>query len=138
MKPTRTAVCKTNDQRNAMSERETLRKPQWHSARYHIGASVALILVAIFFLSAALLSGEEAKPKTTAQSAKKKEKKPRKQLGGAELYAIHCNRCHPERYASERTADQWKSILLHMRTRASLPAEQAQAILKFLQENSGN
>jgi cytochrome c5 len=58
-------------------------------------------------------------------------------LSGAELYSIHCNRCHPERYPTERTAAQWKTILLHMRVRANLPAEQARTILKYLQDNSG-
>lgn len=61
---------------------------------------------------------------------------PRK-LSGAELYSMHCNRCHPERYPTERTAAQWKTILLHMRVRANLPGEQAREILKYLQENSG-
>ena len=58
-------------------------------------------------------------------------------LTGAELYSIHCARCHPERYPTERTAAQWKTILTHMRIRANLPAEQARTILKYLQENSG-
>ena len=62
----------------------------------------------------------------------------RRPLTGAELYAIHCNRCHAERYPVERTAAEWKTILTHMRVRANLPATQAQAILKYLQENSGN
>jgi mono/diheme cytochrome c family protein len=62
----------------------------------------------------------------------------RKKLTGAELYAINCNRCHAERYATERTAAQWKSIMLHMRVRANLPANQAKAILKYLQEDCGN
>jgi hypothetical protein len=61
----------------------------------------------------------------------------RHQLTGAELYSMHCNRCHPERYPTERTAAQWKTILLHMRVRANLPAEHARTILKYLQENSG-
>jgi hypothetical protein len=78
-----------------------------------------------------------AAPKQSASAPKKAEKKPQKKLSGAELYALHCNRCHPERYAPERTAEQWKTILLHMRTRANLPAEQARAILQFLQEDSG-
>ena len=64
-------------------------------------------------------------------------KKPRHQLTGAELYSMHCNRCHPERYPTERTAAQWKTILMHMRVRANLPAEHARTILKYLQENSG-
>lgn len=59
------------------------------------------------------------------------------QLTGAELYSIHCNRCHPERYPTERTAAQWKTIMLHMQVRANLPASQAKLILKYLQDNSG-
>lgn len=59
------------------------------------------------------------------------------QLTGAELYSMHCNRCHPERYPTERTAAQWKTIMLHMQVRANLPPQQAKLILQFLQENSG-
>jgi len=79
----------------------------------------------------------DPKPDKAAQPANKNSKKPKKALTGAELYAIHCNRCHPERYAPERTEVQWKTILTHMRVRANLPAEQARSILKFLQEDSG-
>ncbi len=58
-------------------------------------------------------------------------------LTGAELYSIHCNRCHAERYPTERTAAQWKTIMLHMQVRANLPGKQARLILQYLQENSG-
>ena len=61
---------------------------------------------------------------------------PRKR-SGAELYSMNCNRCHQERYPTERTAAQWRTILLHMRVRANLPAEQARTILQYLQDNSG-
>jgi len=61
----------------------------------------------------------------------------KKQLTGAELYSIHCNRCHPERYPTERTSAQWKTIMLHMQVRASIPGKQARLILQYLQENSG-
>lgn len=77
-----------------------------------------------------------AAPPKAANSAAA-PKKPVHQLTGAELYSIHCNRCHPERYPTERTAAQWKTILLHMRVRANLPAGQARIILKYLQDNSG-
>lgn len=60
-----------------------------------------------------------------------------REISGAELYSIHCNRCHPERYPTERTAAQWKTIMLHMRVRANLPGQQAKTILKYLQDNSG-
>ena len=59
-------------------------------------------------------------------------------LTGAQLYAINCNRCHAERYPTEWKSAQWKTIMLHMRVRANLPASQARKILKYLQENSGN
>jgi len=59
------------------------------------------------------------------------------QITGAELYSMHCNRCHAERYPTERTAANWKTIMLHMQVRANLPASQSRLILKYLQDNSG-
>jgi cytochrome c5 len=58
-------------------------------------------------------------------------------ITGAELYSIHCNRCHAERYPTERTAAQWKTIMLHMQVRANIPVSQSRLILKYLQDNSG-
>ena len=60
-----------------------------------------------------------------------------KELTGAELYSMHCARCHPERYPNERTAAQWKTIAMHMRVRANLPVEHYRKVLKYLQDNSG-
>lgn len=59
-------------------------------------------------------------------------------LTGAQLYAINCNRCHAERYPTEWTSAQWKTLMLHMRVRANLPGSQAKLILKYLQEESGS
>ena len=70
------------------------------------------------------------------QKAEPQKSAPRK-LTGAELYSMHCNRCHPERYPTERTAAQWKTIMLHMQVRANIPGSQAKLILQYLQENSG-
>jgi mono/diheme cytochrome c family protein len=58
-------------------------------------------------------------------------------ITGAELYSINCNRCHAERYPTERTAANWKTINLHMQIRANIPPSQARLILKYLQDNSG-
>jgi hypothetical protein len=110
--------------------------------------ALSLAVVSAALAPIALLTAEEAdkqaskteKPaeqKSEADSSKTKAKAPPKQLSGAELYSMHCNRCHPERYPTERTAAQWKTILLHMRVRANLPAEQSRTILKYLQDNSG-
>ena len=106
--------------------------PEVCTGRLVIRLAILLVCVWPIFVHA-----EEAKPAQTAKPSKNETKKVKKELTGAELYAIHCNRCHPERYAPERTDVQWKTILTHMRVRANLPAKQAQAILKFLQEDSG-
>lgn len=97
------------------------------SIRRLLGLGVLSCALALTCVSAA-----DAKADKTPQKTEKKT-----QYSGAELYAMHCNRCHPERYATERTAGQWKTLLLHMRIRANLPSGQAKAILKFLQEDSG-
>ena len=94
-----------------------------------------LVVAGALTLIAACLSAVLAH----AEPEKKTDQKPApKKLTGAELYAINCNRCHPERYATEFTAAQWKTIMTHMRVRANLPAAQAKLILKFLQEDAGN
>jgi hypothetical protein len=106
-------------------------------------AIVSAVLAPIGLLTAAEADKQETKTqkptehKTEADSSKTKQKLAVKKLSGAELYSMHCNRCHPERYPTERTAAQWKTIMLHMRVRANLPAEQSRTILKYLQDNSG-
>ena len=111
------------------------RSNSWKAA-LRTGAGIAMLAAILCALLAIFVPGAEAKPekKTEENVGKKPEKK---KLSGAELYSMHCNRCHPERYPTERTAAQWKTILLHMRVRANLPAEQARTILKYLQDNSG-
>jgi mono/diheme cytochrome c family protein len=97
----------------------------FRSLHPHAGA-VAIVTAAVVISASALVAfakNDDAKP------AKKK-------LTGEQLYAINCNRCHAERYATERTDAQWKTIMLHMRTRAQIPADDAKAVLKYLQENN--
>ena len=104
---------------------------------------VSLVACATFLIVVFRASSEDTNIKTNSvaiantNSVAIKAKPAPKQLSGAELYSMHCNRCHPERYPTERTAAQWKTILMHMRVRANLPAEHARIILKYLQENSG-
>ena len=100
-------------------------------------AGLVVAAMAVYALSIACLAAEDAKPEKEAKPEKKVEKKIKKPTG-AELYATHCNRCHAERYPTERTEAQWKSLMLHMRVRANLPAAQAKTILKYLQEEASN
>jgi hypothetical protein len=116
-----------------------------HRLKAWLGAalSLALIAAAVCAASLARVAAAETKPETDAKAEKKTEKKAekkaeKKKLSGADLYAIHCNRCHPERYPTEFTAAQWKTIMLHMRVRANLPATQAKTIVRYLQEEAGN
>ena len=109
------------------------------------GIGRALIVAATYALSIALVPGadstpakEPVPPKVSEPSKETKKKAEKKRITGAELYAMHCSRCHAERFVTERTAAQWKTIALHMRVRANLPARQAKEVLKYLQEGSGN
>jgi mono/diheme cytochrome c family protein len=87
---------------------------------------------------AALTAAAAISGSTIVALAKDAGTKPaKKKLTGEQLYAINCSRCHSERYPTERTAAQWKTLLTHMRVRANLPAAQAKELLKYMQEESG-
>ncbi len=118
-----------------------MNRPSSMKRRWRTGAGLALITAAVLAVSGALALSADAPAdnKAEAKAEKKPAAKPsRKKLTGPELYAINCNRCHPERYPTEWNPSQWKTLLLHMRVRANLPAKQAKAILKYLQEDAGN
>jgi mono/diheme cytochrome c family protein len=100
-----------------------------------VSIRLAIITAAIYALSFPSVQAADPKPEAKTEKTAKPEKK---KLTGNELYAIHCNRCHPERYATEWNPGQWKTLMLHMRVRANLPAAQAKIILKYLQEDSGS
>jgi hypothetical protein len=53
-------------------------------------------------------------------------------LRGAELWPIYCNTCHNARPGPEFSSAEWGMIIMHMRTQANLPAEDARAILEYL------
>ena len=105
--------------------------------RIFTSACLALAVATLYTLSATCLSAADAKPAKETKTAKS-DKSDKKKLTGAELYAINCNRCHPERYPTEWNPAQWKTLMLHMRVRANLPAGQAKTIIKYLQEEAGN
>ena len=90
-------------------------------SRLIAGAGLAMIVAVASFAFA-----DDAKTPAT-----------KKKLTGEQLYATNCSRCHSERYPTERTEAQWKTLMLHMRVRANLPADQAKTILKYMQEESG-
>jgi mono/diheme cytochrome c family protein len=101
-------------------------------AGLRLGAAAAAILA----IATMVAMADDSAPSKPSKPPKKAEAKVKK-LSGSDLYQIHCSRCHAERYATERTTKEWKTLMLHMRVRANLPADQAKAVLKYLQEDSG-
>lgn len=79
--------------------------------------SVALAVVAI----SAVAHGEEA---TRERKALVRQ--------GARQWGAACGTCHNARPAAERTPAEWDTLMLHMRVRANLPAEDARALLEYL------
>ncbi len=57
-------------------------------------------------------------------------------MAGAIVWQQTCQQCHEFRSPADYDDQQWETLVEHMRTRANLPAEDAEAILAFLQ--SGN
>lgn len=108
--------------------------------RLRAGLALALFAAAIYaWTGIVALADDSASTKAPAAAQKDpEEKKPSKKLTGAELYAVNCNRCHPERYPTEFNSAHWKTLMMHMRVRANLPAKQAKEIIRYLQDESGN
>ncbi|MCA9002831.1 MAG: hypothetical protein KDB61_12985 [Planctomycetes bacterium] len=52
---------------------------------------------------------------------------------GAQLWSQHCVRCHNLRQPDRYTDAKWEVVMMHMRVRANLSADQHAAILHFLQ-----
>jgi hypothetical protein len=53
---------------------------------------------------------------------------------GAQLWAENCQRCHNTPSPSTFSPEQWKTIGLHMQTRALLTDEERQKIVEFLRQ----
>jgi mono/diheme cytochrome c family protein len=101
-------------------------KPNSKHSRRLIRAAVAVLALVALGGLIAVAQADDTKPAAP------------KKLTGAELYAVNCNRCHPERYPTEFNSAQWQTIMIHMRVRANLPAKQAKEILKYMKEEAGN
>jgi len=55
-----------------------------------------------------------------------------KEQTGAQLWAQTCMHCHNVRSPSAYSDAQWDTVMLHMRVRATLTAQEHKAILAFL------
>lgn len=103
------------------------------------GAALLATIISISIHSPLYAGGDAGDGKTDQKAATNTTESVKAQkLSGEDLYAINCSRCHSERYPKEFTPSQWRTLILHMRVRANLPADQAREILKYMQEESGN
>lgn len=53
---------------------------------------------------------------------------------GAKLWPNYCGNCHNPRGPSDRSPVDWDLTMMHMRARANIPADAAEAILEFLKK----
>jgi len=56
-------------------------------------------------------------------------------LRGAQLWPVYCNTCHNARPGAEFSPAEWRMIMMHMRTQANLPANDARAVLEYLRSS---
>lgn len=56
-------------------------------------------------------------------------------LRGAQLWPVYCNTCHNARPGAEFSPAEWGMIIMHMRTQANLPANDARAVLEYLRSS---
>ncbi len=68
-----------------------------------------------------------------AESEKESKSNPSVAVSGAQLWADNCGACHNLRNPAGYSDAQWAVAVQHMRIRANLTAEEARAILTFLQ-----
>ena len=54
---------------------------------------------------------------------------------GAKLWPVYCAQCHNARPGSEFSPAQWDVIMMHMRTQANLPANDARALTEYLKRS---
>ncbi len=91
------------------------------------GHSIVLALIAAVLVACSTLSYSDGS--TTAPQ----EDRP----AGAELWAQNCRRCHNFRDPTSLSDAQWDVVMMHMRIRANLTAEEHQLILEYLKSSNG-
>jgi mono/diheme cytochrome c family protein len=91
-----------------------------------LSRSVVIRLLAILLLA---LSAATALAAETEQQQREMFKL------GAKLWPVYCAQCHNARPGSEFSPAQWNVIMMHMRTQANLPANDARAMTEYLKHS---
>lgn len=84
--------------------------------------------------AAALVACGAPRPQGGALAASAESREPVKAaaLGRAELWGLHCARCHNLRPRAEYSPAQWAVVVNHMRVVADMPGEDYRALLEYL------
>ena len=88
------------------------------------------LLLAIILLS--LSSAWTAEAPTAEQV--ERQKKAQLFLKGSKLWPNYCGNCHEPRSPADRSPADWDLIMMHMRARANIPADAAEAIVEYLKK----
>ncbi len=91
--------------------------------------TLALLLGIILFSLSTAWTAEAP----TAEQAEQ-QKKAQLFLKGAKLWPNYCGNCHEARAPSDRSPADWDLIMMHMRARANIPADAAEAIVEYLKK----
>ena len=91
-----------------------------------LSKSIVIRLLAIVLL--ALSAG-------TALAAESEQQQREMFKLGAKLWPVYCAQCHNARPGSEFSPTQWDVIMMHMRTQANLPANDARAMTEYLKRS---
>jgi cytochrome c5 len=95
-----------------------------------VGAAALLMTIA----TSAPRARAQAESNQAAVAAQEKAEHAKLFLRGAKLWPVYCNTCHNARPGSDFSPTEWQMIMMHMRTQANLPAEDAKAILTYLEQ----
>jgi len=91
---------------------------------------IGLATVTLLIVGCSTINPKGAEAATPDKSAVASVQSPQK--GGAEVWAQNCGHCHNIRSPSSYSDAHWEVVMLHMRVRANLTAEEHRKILAFL------
>jgi hypothetical protein len=95
---------------------------------------LVVALFAALAIHAASIVSAAAQPVTNSDPQNQDEQRALF-LRGAQLWPVYCNTCHNARPGAEFSPAEWRMIIMHMRTIANLPANDARAVLEYLRSS---
>jgi cytochrome c5 len=104
------------------------------TSRLILVAAAALLVSAVAPASLSWAQSESSQSSEQAVAAQARAEHAKLLLRGAKLWPVYCNTCHNARPGSDFSPAEWQMIMMHMRTQANLPAEDAKAILTYLKQ----